>query len=129
MEITGLTIGDKLLLNGHPHTIQGLQIQHGNWMFYSKELQVWCSVKDAFPIFISQTFLAKNFDEKNGGFKYGIFEDYFDLSIEEYNDGTYSIEYHITERSLPDTVISNVCYVHELQHALNHFGLSKELEL
>ena len=127
MNVKGLTIGDKVQIDGLPHTIDGLAQSKGKWQFLSVESFAWIPLEMASPIFITQKFLEKNFD--GDGFEYGIFEDYFNVTIREDNDGTYSFNYHITEMDLPDTSIANICYVHELQHALCSCGIEKELEL
>lgn len=78
------------------------------------------------PIPLTKEILEKNFEKKT---LYGIFDDYFDFEIREYNDSMYIINYHSCEMPIPDTQISDICFVHELQHALKFCGIEKEIEL
>ena len=77
------------------------------------------------PIPITQDFLEKNFEKKTF---FGIFDDYFDLTIREYSDSLYIVDYHCCEMALPDQHVT-VCFVHELQHFLTHCGIDKEIIL
>lgn len=81
-----------------------------------------CSLE---PIPITQDFLEKNFEKKTF---FGIFDDYFDLTIREYSDSLYVVDYHCCEMSLPDQHVT-VCFVHELQHFMNHCAIEKEIKL
>ena len=77
------------------------------------------------PIPIDETFLEKNFEKK---VLYGIYDDYFDFSLHEINDGMYIVCYHCCEMPLPDEQIC-VCHVHQLQRFVNHCGIEKKLNL
>lgn len=81
-----------------------------------------CSLE---PIPITKDFLEKNFEKK---VLFGIFDDYFDLEIHEINDGMFQVTYHSCEMSVPDQSMT-LCYVHELQHFMNHCGIEKEVVL
>lgn len=78
------------------------------------------------PIPLTAEILEKNFEKKT---LYGIFDDYFDFEIREFNDSMYIVNYHCCEMPIPDTQISNICFVHELQHALRLCGVEKEIIL
>lgn len=77
------------------------------------------------PIQITPEFLEKNFEKKTF---YGIFDDYFDLTIREYSDSLYIVDYHCCEMNLPDQQVT-VCFVHELQHFFRLCGVEKEIQL
>lgn len=77
------------------------------------------------PIPLTLAILEKNFEKKT---LYGIFDDYFDLEIREYNDGIYVATYHSCEMNVPDEQMV-LSYVHELQHFLRHCGIDKNIEL
>jgi hypothetical protein len=79
------------------------------------------------PIPLTTEILEKNFEKK--GTRYGIFDDYFDFEVREYNDGMFIVNYHCCEMSLPDTQIDSICHVHQLQHAMNICGVEKEITL
>lgn len=82
-------------------------------------------IEDVTPIPITDVFLRMNFEKKTF---YGIFDDYFDLDIREYSDGLYIVTYHSCEFNIPDQTI-HVSWVHELQHFLNHCGITHEIKL
>ena len=77
------------------------------------------------PIPLTIEILEKNFEKK---VFFGIFDDYFDLTIYEYSDSLYIADYHCCEMTLPDQRVT-VCFVHELQHFLTHCGIKKEIEI
>lgn len=80
---------------------------------------------ELFPIPLTPEILEKNFEKKTF---YGIFDDYFDLDIREYSDGLYIVTYHSCEFNIPDQTI-HISWVHELQHFLNHCGITHEIKL
>jgi len=79
------------------------------------------------PIPLTAEILEQNGFKKKGH-RYGIYDDYFDFEIYEYNDGTWIVTYHCCEMSLPDEQLL-VCYVHQLQHFMRHCAIEKELRL
>ena len=78
------------------------------------------------PIPLTPEIIAKNFEKKA---LYGIFDDFFDFTIREYNDGMYILNYHCCEFDMPDTQVVGICYIHELQHFLRHVGIDKDIEI
>ena len=68
--------------------------------------------------------LEANFEKKGANF--GIFDDYFDFELHEYNDGTWLVTYHCCEMSLPDEQVL-IFHVHQLQHFMRHCGIEKVL--
>ena len=79
------------------------------------------------PIPLTAETLEQNGFKKKGH-RYGIYDDYFDFEMYEYNDGTWIVTYHCCEMSLPDEQLL-VCYVHQLQHFMRHCAIEKELRL
>ena len=79
------------------------------------------------PIPLTPEILEKNGFKKKG-YRYGIYDDYFDFEMHEYNDGTWLVSYHCCEMSLPDEQLL-ICYIHQLQHFMRHCGIEKEIEL
>ena len=78
------------------------------------------------PIPLTSEIIAKNFEKKA---LYGIFDDFFNFTIREYNDGMYILNYHCCEFDMPDTQVVGICYVHELQHFFTAHGIEKEIEV
>jgi hypothetical protein len=79
------------------------------------------------PIPLTAEILEQNGFKKKGN-RYGIYDDYFDFEMHEYNDGTWLVSYHCCEMSLPDEQLL-ICYIHQLQHFMRHCGIEKEIEL
>lgn len=57
-----------------------------------------------------------------------LLDDYFDLTINEVNDGLWRICYHNCEVSLPDQQ-QLISYVDELQRFFTDCGIEKDIEL
>ena len=93
-----------------------VETQYGSIAVYKNEV---------FPISLTPEILEKNFEKKTFC---GIYDDYFDLDIREYSDGLYIVTYHSCEFNIPDQTI-HVSWVHELQHFLNHCGITHEIKL
>lgn len=79
------------------------------------------------PIPLTPEILEKNFLKRHGA--YVILDDYFEVEICEYNDGLYRLLYNCTEMSLPRTQITEIGFVHQLQHALRMVGVEQEITL
>lgn len=79
------------------------------------------------PIPLTLEILEKNGFQKKGH-RYGIYDDYSDFEMYEYNDGTWLVSYHCCEMSLPDEQLL-ICHVHKLQHFMRHCGIGKEIVL
>jgi len=79
------------------------------------------------PIPLTPEILEKNFLKRHGA--YVILDDYFEVEICEYNDGLYRLLYNCTEMSLPRTQITEIGFVHQLQHALKMVGVEQEITL
>lgn len=103
-------------------TVKSVNIKHKNGYEYG-----YCAdlTENVFPIPITPEILEKNFEKKTF---LGIFDDYFDLTIREYSDSIYIVDYHCCEMNLPDQSVM-VGYVHELQHALRLCKIDKEIVL
>lgn len=125
MEAKELMIGDWVRLTKNFYT---------NEMNLDEKLEVSLSDYESIsnglyivePIPITEDFLKANFKKKT---LYGIYDDYFDLSIREFNDGMYIVNYHVCEMPMPDTQVVGVCFIHELQHVLTLCGIEKELKV
>lgn len=76
------------------------------------------------PIPITKDFLEKNNLGRDG--RFGIYDEYYDLTIREVSDGIWVFRYECTEMDVPYTqdVIS---YVHELQQALRRHEIDIEI--
>lgn len=96
------------------------------------ERQNMGDVENISPIPLTPEILEKNGFKKVknsfGGCYYSIADDYYDLTIEEYSDSNWYVEYNDTEVPLP-TSRNSVCYVHELQHTLKLFGIKMDIVL
>ena len=79
------------------------------------------------PIPLTVEILKSNGFEKKGH-RYGIYDDYFDFEMYEYNDGTWLVSYHCCEMSLPDEQVL-IFHVHQLQHFMRHCAIDKVLKL
>ena len=79
------------------------------------------------PIPLTVEILKSNGFEKKGH-RYGIYDDYFDFEMYEYNDGTWLVSYHCCEMSLPDEQVL-IFHVHQLQHFMRHCAIDKVLNL
>ena len=77
------------------------------------------------PIPLTVEILKSNGFERKGH-RYGIYDDYFDFELHEYNDGTWLATYHCCEMSLPDEQVL-IFHVHQLQHFMRHCGIEKEI--
>ena len=77
------------------------------------------------PIPLTDEILKSNGFEKKGH-RYGIYDDYFDFEMYEYNDGTWLVSYHCCEMSLPDEQVL-IFHVHQLQHFMRHCAIEKEI--
>ena len=84
----------------------------------------WCNIWNVLPIPLTDEILEANFEKKGANF--GIFDDYFDFELHEYNDGTWLATYHCCEMSLPDEQVM-LFHVHQLQHFMRHCGIEKEI--
>ena len=83
--------------------------------------------RDLEPIPLTAEMLSKLGFKKKGN-RYGIYDDYFDFEMHEYNDGIWVVSYHCCEMSLPDEQLL-ICYIHQLQHFMRHCGIDKTIEL
>ena len=123
MERQDLMIGDWVR-NEFGDAEQVQEIGSGLVMLAYNDLYQYDDIQ---PIPLTGEILEKNFEKK--GTRYGIFDDYFDFEVREYNDGMFIVNYHCCEMSLPDTQIASICHVHQLQHAMNICGVEKEITL
>ena len=83
--------------------------------------------RDYDPIPITTEILEKNgFLPKDG--YYCMVDDYFGVSIDEYSDSIWRVEYESLEMNLPISRVL-ISYVHELQHFLALIGISKQIVL
>lgn len=79
------------------------------------------------PIPLTTEMLESNVFGKKGQ-NFGIFNDYFDLELHEYNDGMWLVSYSSTEMDLPATQVS-ICFVHQLQVIFTLLGINKSIVL
>ena len=125
-------IGDYVQLNGSPYVIE--EMSKKGWVHITDQvhnLRVQMST-DYILDFIEGIPLTVEILESNGfekkGHRYGIYDDYFDFEMYEYNDGTWLVSYHCCEMSLPDEQVL-IFHVHQLQHFMRHCGIDKVLKL
>lgn len=76
------------------------------------------------PIPITEEILVKNgFEHRKhdgGSDEYVMYDDYNDITIDEWSDSIWRIRHESTEMNIPHEQI--LCsYVNELQHFLNHY--------
>ena len=67
------------------------------------------------------------FEQRSEGV-FTLLDDYFDLTISEYNDGLFEAVYHDCEFNMPDQRLL-ICYVDELQRFFTDCGIEKDIEL
>ena len=132
MKANELMIGDYVQLNGSPYVIE--EMSKKGWVHITDQvhnLRVQMST-DYILDFIEGIPLTVEILESNGfekkGHRYGIYDDYFDFEMYEYNDGTWLVSYHCCEMSLPDEQVL-IFHVHQLQHFMRHCGIDKVLKL
>ena len=132
MKAEELMIGDYVQLNGSPYVIE--EISKKGWVHMTDpvhNLRVQMST-DYILDFIEGIPLTVEILESNGfekkGHRYGIYDDYFDFEMYEYNDGTWIVSYHCCEMSLPDEQVL-IFHVHQLQHFMRHCAIDKVLKL
>ena len=132
MKAEELMIGDYVQLNGSPYVIE--EMSKKGWVHITDQvhnLRVQMST-DYILDFIEGIPLTVEILESNGfekkGHRYGIYDDYFDFEMYEYNDGTWLVSYHCCEMSLPDEQVL-IFHVHQLQHFMRHCGIDKVLKL
>ena len=112
------------------------ELMIGDWVRVPSELNRYKMIRSTFdmdsaplyrPIPLTVEILESNGFEKKGH-RYGIYDDYFDFEMYEYNDGTWLVSYHCCEMSLPDEQVM-LFHVHQLQHFMRHCGIEKVLKL
>ena len=125
MKANELMIGDWIKISSQfaqiydvGHNTIGVQFSDGYDVFEPKSIE---------PIPLTIEILESNGFEKKGH-RYGIYDDYFDFEMYEYNDGTWLVTYHCCEMSLPDEQVM-LFHVHQLQHFMHHCGIEKEITL
>lgn len=120
MKAKDLMAGDWVAFRGKPYQYTAQDIAS------MAECEAAGSSTDSSEIPLTEEILAKNFERS--GTKFGIFDDYFDLFIYEMTDRIWAVVYHSCEFSLPDERV-HICWVHELQHFLNHCGIYNEIKI
>ena len=133
MKANELTIGDLVKIKDAEFPdhaqVNGIIKKHGAYYaMFGDSLTVIVDKIEAIPL--TMDILLKNGFTKKFDYKCTLFyEDYYDLYAWEFNDGMWQICGHSKEfAGIPDQQV-DVCYVHELQHALRLFGIDKEIEL
>ena len=123
MKANELMIGDWVKISSQfaqiydvGHNTIGVQFSDGYDVFEPKSIE---------PITLTVEILKSNGFERKGH-RYGIYDDYFDFELHEYNDGTWLATYHCCEMSLPDEQVL-IFHVHQLQHFMRHCGIEKEI--
>ena len=132
MKAEELMIGDYVQLNGSPYVIE--EISKKGWVHMTDpvhNLRVQMSTDyildfiEGVPLTV-EILVSNGFEKK--GHRYGIYDDYFDFEMYEYNDGTWLVSYHCCEMSLPDEQVL-IFHVHQLQHFMRHCAIDKDLKL
>ena len=98
--------------------------------------RVWLSDENEYtpivyvkPIELTMEILAKNGFYKESDYQCHLYDDYYGLYLWEFNDGMWHVCGYSSEFAGVHYQQVDVCYVHELQHALRLFGFDKEIEL
>lgn len=88
------------------------------------------------PIPLTEEILEKNFDSEKVDFegrhidtRYTDHNEFREIEITEYNDGMWQVVIDEIEMSDLPTWKMYVCDVHQLQHALKLFGITKDITL
>ena len=127
MKANEIQIGDYVNYRGQIIKVTSLYDKGGsNEVGWSNKESVWVNGINIEPIPITAEMLSKLGFKKKGN-RYGIYDDYFDFEMHEYNDGMWLVSYHCCEMSLPDEQLL-ICYIHQLQHFMRHCGIEKTIE-
>ena len=130
MNANELMIGDYVInTEFDKNKVEKVEIIGGTRVWLSDENE-YTPIVYVEPIDLTMDILLKNGFTKKFDYKCTLFyEDYYDLYAWEFNDEMWQICGHSREfAGIPDQQV-DVCYVHELQHALRLFGIDKEIEL
>ena len=136
MEAKELMIGDWVLYDGEPYQIRQLGICGVNrdgedypavCVGKPKGIGLIIERNEIEPIPLTEEILEKNFerDEK----RFINCNEFRDIEITEYNDGMWQVVIDEIEMSDLPTWKMYVCDVHQLQHALKLFGITKDITL
>lgn len=140
---------DKYGISEEPKTMEAKELMIGDWVLYNPNVFIEdeyeppkpcyptkidsgedldLAIEDCYaPIPLTSEILEKNGLEKEAH-RYGIYDDYYDFEMYEYNDGTWLVSYHCCEMQLQNEQLL-ICYVHQLQHFMRHCGIEKEIVL
>ena len=129
MNANELMIGDYVInTEFDKNKVEKVKIIEGTRVWLSDENE-YTPIVYIHPIELTMEILLKNGFTKKSDYKCTLYEDYYELYAWEYNDGMWQICGHSSEFAGVHYQQVDVCYVHELQHALRLFGFGKEIEL
>ena len=132
MKAEELMIGDWLFYKGQvaafPFKVEQITKKKVGYHAEPNEHRMhYLRLSECKPIPLTAEMLSELGFKKKGN-RYGIYDDYFDFEMHEYNDGIWVVSYHCCEMSLPDEQLL-ICYIHQLQHFMRHCGIEKTIEL
>ena len=126
MNINCICIGNYVRINGNkdPIKIDAIHLRKMGW-HERKDRLSWAFLGNIEPIPLDDNFFEKVGMHK---FKDGCFDycdDFYTLTVDEINDGTWLIRYYSHEFSNTPKEQLLVSYIHEFQNFLNHCGIKE----
>jgi len=85
------------------------------------------------PIPLTAEFFDRNgwhcIESEKYGKRYGLYDDYYEMTAHEFNDGMWRVEYDCIEMGGIPIECVNIGWVHEFQHFLSHCAVDMEFKL
>ena len=126
MNVKELQIGDLVDYRGKVIKVTSLYSKNGsNEVGFGDREDCWVNGNVLKPIELTDEILQKNFAQM--GDAYVLFDDYYDIEIVEYNDCVYKLNYTYNEVNMPRAQVTEIAYVHQLQHALQMVGVERDI--
>jgi hypothetical protein len=134
MEAKELMIGDWVLdKNVSDKPVQVLQINYKNVYYKHGTGYMSAGVELLEPIPLTAEFFDSNgwqcIESEKYGKRYGLYDDYYEMTAHEFNDGMWRVEYDCIEMGGIPIECVNVGWVHEFQHFLGHCAVEAEIKL
>lgn len=142
MKATELMVGDYIMLYDDIYIIEEISSKGWAHIMYNDGSKCRVSLSTDYilgeltPVPITSEILEKNFNSEKVDFEgrhidtlYTDHNEFYEITIREYNGGLWEVEIDEIEFSSLPTWKMYVCNVHELQHALRLCGVRKEIEI